>query len=46
MATMTPPPTSRSLAQDIAPVATLAWPRLARLLAAAAVIGVIIGSVG
>ena len=43
---MTPPLTSRSLPQEVAPVATLAWPRLARLLAAAAVIGAIIGSVG
>lgn len=42
---MPPPPTSRALAQP-APVATLQWPRLARLLAAAAVIGAIIGSVG
>lgn len=40
-----PPPTSSSLAQP-ALAATLAWPRLARLLAAAAVIGAIIGSVG
>lgn len=39
-----PPPTSSSIAQP-APVA-FTWPRLARLLAAAAVIGAIIGSVG
>ena len=43
---MTPPTTSPSLDYDIAPAATLEWPRLARLLAAAAVIGAIIGSVG
>ena len=43
---MTPPLTSRSLAQDIASVATLEWPRMARLLAAAAVIGAIIGGMG
>jgi len=42
---MTPPLTSRSLAQDIA-LATLEWPRMARLLAAAAVIGAIIGGMG
>ena len=43
---MPPPQTSRSLVPPVAPVATLEWPRLARLLAAAAVIGAIIGSVG
>ena len=45
MSSMPPPPTSSSLAQP-APMATPEWPRLARLLAAAAVIGAIIGSVG
>jgi hypothetical protein len=45
MSSMPPPPASSSLAPR-APVATLEWPQLARLLAAAAVIGAIIGSVG
>jgi hypothetical protein len=39
-----PPSISGELAQQTAPV--LQWPRMARLLAAAAVIGAIIGSVG
>ena len=45
MTTMTPL-TSRSLAPQVGRLATREWPRLARLLAAAAVIGAIIGSVG
>ena len=43
---MPPPLTPRSNVPPVAPAATLEWPRLARRLAAAAVIGAIIGSVG
>jgi hypothetical protein len=45
MAVLTPL-TSRALTREIAPVAVLEWPRMARLLAAAAVIGAIIGGMG